>query len=230
MCSGPAPWRAACHAVAAPRERRRPAGWRPDGCSCRRPARSTRAGAAGAAAGPPTPCRATAPQTDHPGLVPTRAKRCAATPPEPRPARARAPMPMPGHPPPAEVAEQGLRPMTARRSRHRLPHRRREQQRERRTAPETATRFRSTPTAAVARRHARCRGPVHQSGSLPAPRACSLSPHYRCTRQPAVHQPAPIGARAPSHHRSTRRPAVHPPAPIGARAPSHHRSTRRLAV
>ena len=59
---------------------RRPTSWRPGGCSCRRPARSTRAGAAGAAAGPPTPYRATAPQPDHPGVVPARAKRCAATP------------------------------------------------------------------------------------------------------------------------------------------------------
>ena len=131
MCSGRAPLRAVCRAAAVPRERLRPAGWRPGGCSCRRPARSTRAGAAGAAAGPPTPCRATAPQTDHPGVVPTRATRCAATPLEPRPARARAsmPMPMPRDPSAAEVVEQGLRPMTARRSRHRLPHRRREQQR-----------------------------------------------------------------------------------------------------
>ena len=131
-------------------------------------------------------------------------------------------MPMPGDPPAAEVAEQGLRPMTARRTRHRLPHRRREQKRERRRVPETATRFRSTPTAAVARRHARCRGPVHQRGSPPAPRARTLPPHHRSTRQPAVHQPAPIRARAPSYHRSTRRLAVQTLAPIGARARLAH--------
>ena len=62
--------------------------------------------------------------------------------------------------------------------------------------PETATRFRSTPAAAVARRHARRRGPAHQRGSPPAPRACSLPPHHRCTRRPAVQTLAPIGARA----------------------------------
>ena len=88
--------------------------------------------------------------------------------------------------------------------------------------PETATRFRSTPTAAVARRHVRCRGPAHQRGSPPAPRTCSLPPPHRSTRWPAVHPPAPIGARAPSYHRSTRRPAVHPPASIGVRAPLAH--------
>ena len=84
--------------------------------------------------------------------------------------------------------------------------------------PETATRFRSTPAAAATRRHARRRGPVHQRGSLPAPRACYLSPHHRCTRRPAVHPPAPIGARAPSHHRGTRRLAVQTLAPIRVRA------------
>ena len=125
---------------------------------------------------------------------------------------------MPGDPSATGVVEQGLRPMTARRSRHRL----REQQRERRTVPETATRFRSTPAAAVARRHTRRQGPAHQSGSPPAPRACSLPPPHRSTRRRAVHPPAPIGARAPSHHRSTRRPAVQTLAPIGARARLAH--------
>ena len=81
--------------------------------------------------------------------------------------------------------------MTARRDRHRH----REQQRERRRVPETATRFRSTPAAAATRRHARRQAPAHQSGSPPAPRACSLPPPHRCTRRPAVHPPAPIGAR-----------------------------------
>ena len=217
---GRAPRRAACRAVAPPRERRRPAGWRPGACSCRRPARSVRAGAADAATEPPTPCRATTPQPDHPGVVPTRAKRWAATPMEPRTARARAPTPR--NPSAAEVVEQGLLPMTARRSRHRLPHRLREPQRERRRVPETATRFRSTPAAAVARRHARRRGPAHQRGSPPAPQACSVPPHHRSTRRPAVQTPAPIGARVPPHHRSTRRRAVQVPAPIGARAPLAH--------
>ena len=63
-CSGWGPRRAACRAVAPPRERRRPAGRRPGACSCRRPARSARAGVAGAVAEPPTTVRATAPQTD----------------------------------------------------------------------------------------------------------------------------------------------------------------------
>ena len=89
MYSGRAPLCAGCRAVAPPRERRRPAGRRSGGCSCRRPARSTRAGVAGAAAGLTTG-RATAPQTDHPGTIPARAKRPAATPMERRPARARA--------------------------------------------------------------------------------------------------------------------------------------------
>ena len=129
-------------------------------------------------------------------------------------------MPMPGDPSAAGVVEQGLRPMTARRSRHR--HRRREQQRERRRVPKTATRFRSTPAAAATRRHARRRGPVHQRGSPPAPQACSVPPHHRSTRRPAVQTPAPIGARVPSHHRSTRRRAVQTLAPIGARAPLAH--------
>ena len=86
--------------------------------------------------------------------------------------------------------------MTAWRGRHRH----REQHRECRRALETATRFRSTPTAAATRRHARRRGPAHQSGSPPAPRACSVPPHHRSTRLPAVHPPAPIGARAPLAH------------------------------
>ena len=55
-------------------------------------------------------------------------------------------MPMQGDPSAAEVVEQGLCPMTARRGRHRHRHRHREQQRERRRAPETATRFRLTST------------------------------------------------------------------------------------
>ena len=90
-CSGRAPRRAVCRAVAPPRERWRPAGRRLGGCSCRRPARSARAGVAGAAAGRPTTGRVTAPQTDHPGTIPACAKRHSATPMEPRPARARAP-------------------------------------------------------------------------------------------------------------------------------------------
>ena len=50
------------------------------GCSCRRPARSTRAGVAGAAAGPPTLVdRALSANGSSPGVVPARAKRCAAT-------------------------------------------------------------------------------------------------------------------------------------------------------
>ena len=140
-CSGRASRRAAWRAVAPPRERRRPAGRRPDACSCRWPARSTRAGVAGAATEPPTPGRATAPQTDHPGTIPARATRCAATPMAPRPARARARAP--GDPSAAEVVEQRLRPVPARQDRHRE----RERQRERRRVPETATRLRSTPAA-----------------------------------------------------------------------------------
>ena len=89
-CSGRAPRRAACRAVAPPRERRRRAGRQLGGCSCLRPARSARAGVAGAAAGRPTTGRATAPQTDHRGASPARAKRPAAAPVEPLPARARA--------------------------------------------------------------------------------------------------------------------------------------------
>ena len=240
MCSGRAPWRAACRAAAAPPERRRPAVWRPGGCSCRRPARSTRAGAAGAAAGPPTPCRATAPQTDHPGLVPTRAKRCAATLPEPRPARARAPMPMPGHPPPAEVAEQGLRPMTARQSRHRLPHRRREQQRERRRMPETATRLRSTPTAAVARRHARCRGAcaperlatgtagVFPVATLPvhSPAGGSPTGTDRCPRSLTSPEHPPAGGAPPGADRCSRSLTSPEPSPAGGANPGADRCPR----
>ena len=60
--------------------------------------------------------------------------------------------------------------MTAWRGRHRHREQHREQHRECRRALETATRFRSTPTAAATRRHARRRGPAHQSGSPPAPR------------------------------------------------------------
>ena len=141
MYSSRAPLCAGCRAVAPPRERRRPAGRRPGGCSCRRPARSTRAGVAGAAAGLTTG-RATAPQTDHPGTIPAPAKRHAATPLEPRPARAPTPTPTPGDASAAEVVEHGLRPRTARRVRQR--------QRERRRAPETASRARSTPAAAAA--------------------------------------------------------------------------------
>ena len=171
-----------------------PAGWRPDGCSCRPPARSTRAGVAGAAAEPPTG-RATAPRTDHPGTIPAPAKRHAATPMERRPAaRARArvlaPTPAPGDPSAAEVVEQNLRPMPARR----------ERQRERRRAPETARRCRSTPAAATARRYARRRGPAQQRGSPPAPRARSPPPHHRSTGRSAVRAPASIGARAPRAH------------------------------
>ena len=167
-------------AVAPPRERRRPADWRPDACSCRRPARSTRAGVAGAAAEPPRG-RATAPRTDHPGTIPAPAKRHAATPMERRPAaRARARVlartPAPGDPSAAEVVEQDLRPMPARR----------ERQRERRRAPETARRCRSTPAAATARRYARRRGPAQQRGSPPAPRARSPPPHHRSTGRSAV--------------------------------------------
>ena len=193
-CSGREPRRAACRAAAPPRERRRPAGRRPGACSCRRPARSARAGAAGAAAEPPTPGRATAPQTDHHGTIPVRAQRPAATPMEPRPARARAPTPTPtpGDPSAAEVVEQGLRPRTTRRERQPV--------RDRRRAPETARRCRSTPAAAAARRHARRRGSAQQRGSPPAPRACSPLPHRRSTRRPAVQAPAPIGARAPLAH------------------------------
>ena len=202
-CSGRAPRRAACRAVAPPRERRRPAGRRPGGCSSRRPARSTRAGAAGAAAGPPTTGRATAPQTDHPGTIPARAKREAATPMEPRPARARPRAPTPGDPSAAEVVEQGLRPMTARRVRQRRRQREQQRERDRRRAPETASRARSTPAAAAARRHARHgrrRGPARQRGSPPAPPACLPPPHHRSTRRPAVQAPALIGARAPLAH------------------------------
>ena len=72
--------------------------------------------------------------------------------------------------------------------------------------PETATRFRSTPAAAVARRHTRRRGPANRRCSPPAPPACSLPPHHRSTRRPAVHPPAPIGARALLAHRL--RPAL----------------------
>ncbi len=195
-CSGWGPRRAACRAVAPPRERRRPAGRRPGACSCRRPARSARAGVAGAVAEPPTTGRATAPQTDPPGTIPARATRHAASLMEPRPARARAraptPAPAPGDSSAAEVVEQGLRPMTARRVRQR--------ERDRRRAPETARRCRSTPDAAAARRHARRRGPAQQSGSPPAPRARSPRPHHRNTRRPAVQAPAPIGARTPLAH------------------------------
>ena len=194
MYSGRAPLCAGCRAVAPPRERRRPAGRRPGACSCRRPARSTRAGVAGAAAGLTTG-RATAPQTDHPGTIPARAKRPAATPMEPRPARA--PPPTPGDASAAEVVEHGLRPRTARRvrQRQRQRERQRERERQRRRAPETASRARSTPAAAAARRHARRRGPRQQRGSPPAPRACSRPPHHRSTAQPAVHAPAPIGTQ-----------------------------------
>ena len=193
-CSGRAPRRAACRAVAPPRERRRPAGRRPGGCSCRRPARSARAGVAGAAAGPPTPGRAIAPQTDHPGTIPARAKRHAATPMEPRPARARARARTPGDASAAEVVEQGHRPRTARRKRER------ERDRDRRRAPGTARRCRSTPAAATARRHARRRGPARQHGSPPAPRARSPRPPHRSTARPAVQAPASVGARAPRAH------------------------------
>ena len=202
MCSGRAPLRAACRAVAPPRERPRPAGWRPGACSARRPARSAHASAAGAATEPPTPYRATAPQTDHPGTIAACAKRCAATPLEPRPARAATP----GDSSAAEVVEQGLRPMTARRKRQR------EQQRERRRVPETATRFRSTPAAAAACRHALRRGPAQQRGSPPAPRACSPLPHHRRTAWPAVQAPAPSGARAPLVH------PLHPALPVAQAA------------
>ena len=195
-CSGRAPRRAACRVVAPPRERRRPAGRRLGGCSCRRPARSTRAGAAGVAAEPPTTGRATAPQTDHARTIPARAKREAATPMEPRPTRARAPTP--GDSSAAEVVEQGLRPRTARQERQR--ERQRQRERDYRRAPETARRLRSTPAAAAARRHARRRGPAQQRGSPPAPRACSPPPHHRRTRRPAVQAPAPIGVRAPLAH------------------------------
>ena len=201
-CSGWGPRRAACRAVAPPRERRRPAGRRPGACSCRRPARSARAGVAGAVAEPPTTVRATAPQTDPPGTIPARATRHAASLMEPRPARARArararaptpaPAPAPGDSSAAEVVEQGLRPRTARRVRQR--------ERDHRRAPETARRCRSTPDAAAARRHARRRGPAQQSGSPPAPRARSPRPHHRNTRRPAVQAPAPIGARTPLAH------------------------------
>ena len=190
-CSGRAPRRAACRAEAPPRERLRPAGRRPGGCSCRRPARSARAGAAGAAAGRPTPGRPTAPQTDHAGTIPARAKREAATPMEPRPARARPRAPTPGDASAAEVVEQGLRPMTARRVRQR------ERKRERRRVPDTASRARSTPAAAAARRHARRRGPAHQRGSPPAPRACLPSPHRRRAVRQAVQAPASNGPLAP---------------------------------
>ena len=193
-CSGWGPRRAACRAVAPPRERRRPAGRRPGACSCRRPARSARAGVAGAVAEPPAAGRATAPQTDPPGTIPARATRHAASLMEPRPARARAPTPAPapGDASAAEVVEQGLRPRTARRVRQR--------ERDHRRAPETARRCRSTLDAAAARRHARRRGPAQQSGSPPAPRARSPRPHHRNTRRPAVQAPAPIGARAPRAH------------------------------
>ena len=109
-------------------------------------------------------------------------------------ARARARAPTPADPSAAEVVEQGLRPRTARRVRQR------EWQRERRRAPETARRFRSTPAAAAARRHARRRGSAQQRGSPPAPRARSPLPHRRSTGRPAVQAPASIGARAPRAH------------------------------
>ena len=109
-------------------------------------------------------------------------------------ARARARAPTPADPSAAEVVEQGLRPRTARRVRQR------EWQRERRRAPETARRFRSTPAAAAARRHARRRGSAQQRGSPPASRARSPPPHHRRIARPAVQAPAPIGARAPRAH------------------------------
>ena len=84
--------------------------------------------------------------------------------------------------------------------RHREIRRRRKRQRDHRGAPETARRFRSTPAAAAARRHARRRGPAQQRGSPPAPRARSPRPHHRRTARPAVQAPAPIGARAPLAH------------------------------
>ena len=110
--------------------------------------------------------------------------------------------------------------MTARRGR--LRQQQQHQERERRRVPDTAPRFRSTPAAAVARRHARRRGAAHQSGSPPAPRACSRPPPHRCTRRQQVHPPAPIGARAPSHHRCTRRRTASTLTPIGGRAPLAH--------
>ena len=74
-CSGPAPPPAACRAAAPPGERRSPAGRRPRGWSCRRPARSARAGAAGSAARRRTPDRPTVRPSDRPETAAARARR-----------------------------------------------------------------------------------------------------------------------------------------------------------
>ena len=196
--------------MAPPRERRRPAGWRLGRCSCRRPARSTRAGAAGAAAVSPTTVRATVPQTDHPGTIPARAKRRAATPMEPRLARARAsPVSLA-----VGVLERGLRPMARRKRGCRgaselargypfsgeilavllLPVLLRGWRGPLAVAfPLNAGRGSGAPACPAP-------GPAQQRGSPPAPRAYSPRPHHRSTARPAVQAPASIGARARIAH------------------------------
>ena len=149
----------------------------PGGCSCRQPARSTHAGVTGAAAGPPTAGRKTAPQSNCPGVIPAGTQRHPTTPMAPRVARTRAP----GVAAAEGVVARDDHSLTARRTGRR--------EREHRAVPSTAGRspFTCGCCSSVPVR------PPSRSRAASGCTACGAAlPHHRITAQPAVHDPTPI--------------------------------------